>query len=389
MESTATKTVPLRFGPLKWAQAHARLTGPCGDTMEFWVRLRKGRIDKVHFITDGCNNSLLCADAVARLAKGCEPQQIEDFQEKDVLASTSSRVASKDIHCATLAIAGLQGALRHYAESQKATHPIQDSKNNPNIPEIKTRPAPKILLVLSGKGGVGKSTMALHTARQMQQAGYKVGLLDADIHGPSIPKLLGKIHTTHTMDAQGLRPILCEGIQVVSTGFLFAQPDLAIAWRGPRKDAILRQFLENTQWGELDILVVDAPPGTGEEVMVFAQGIHQANGVLLVTGPQDLAAVDVMRTWNFCTDQGLKVLGLIENMSGYACPACQQLSTPFPMGLGHRLSKEIAIPVSIRIPLHGEISLQSDTGCPPNPETNPLSRAFGPIQSHLEHWMLQ
>ena len=183
------------------------------------------------------------------------------------------------------------------------------------------------VLVLSGKGGVGKSTVAAQLALALARDGEKdVGLLDIDICGPSIPKMMGLEGEDVHQSGAGWSPVYCaENLGVMSIGFMLPNPDDAVVWRGPRKNALIKQFLKDVDWGELDYLVIDAPPGTSDEHISVAQYLKatKVDGVLMVTTPQDVALADVRKELNFCKKVGLSVLGIIENMSTLRQPMCQ------------------------------------------------------------------
>ena len=208
------------------------------------------------------------------------------------------------------------------------------------------------ILVLSGKGGVGKSTVAANLAVALDLRGLRTGLLDIDLHGPSIPKLLHLEGRALETDGQTLRPVAFgDNLKVVSIGFMLEAPDDAIIWRGPLKMGIIRQFLRDVEWGELDYLVVDSPPGTGDEPLSIAQLIADADGAVVVTTPQDVAVADVRKCISFCGKVGLTVLGVIENMSGFVCPHCGQRTDPFKTGGGESMAAEMGVPFLGRVPL--------------------------------------
>jgi ATP-binding protein involved in chromosome partitioning len=222
------------------------------------------------------------------------------------------------------------------------------------------------LLVLSGKGGVGKSTVAVNIAVALQQAGKRVGLLDADIHGPSIPRLLGlEGHEAEVRDGAVVPVEAAGGLKVMSIGFLLGrEPDTAVIWRGPVKMGIIRQFLSDVAWGELDYLVVDCPPGTGDEPITLVQLLEDAAGAVIVTTPQELAVADVRRSVRFCRRVGLPVLGVVENMSGFVCPECGKQVDIFRSGGGRRLAGQVGVPFLGAIPVEPELVLASDIGRP-------------------------
>ncbi|XP_052614618.1 cytosolic Fe-S cluster assembly factor NUBP2 isoform X2 [Peromyscus californicus insignis] len=187
-----------------------------------------------------------------------------------------------------------------------------------------------IILVLSGKGGVGKSTISTELALALRHQGKKVGILDVDLCGPSIPHMLraqGK--AVHQCDS-GWVPVFVDqeqSISLMSVGFLLENPDEAVVWRGPKKHALIKQFVSDVAWGELDYLVVDTPPGTSDEHMATVEALrpYRPLGALVVTTPQAVSVGDVRRELTFCKKTGLQVIGVIENMSGFACPHCAPL----------------------------------------------------------------
>ena len=221
------------------------------------------------------------------------------------------------------------------------------------------------LLVLSGKGGVGKSTVAANLAVSLAQAGKKVGLLDIDVHGPSIPKLLGLERHQILGAEDGMRPVkMNDNLAVMSIGFLVGDEKTPVIWRGPMKHGVIRQFLKDVAWGELDYLVVDSPPGTGDEPMSAAQLVGTPAGAVIVTTPQDLAIADVRRCISFCRSVSLPVVGVVENMSGYACPKCGERIDLFKTGGGKILAEETKVPFLGSIPLDPQIVAYGDAGRP-------------------------
>ncbi len=238
------------------------------------------------------------------------------------------------------------------------------------------------LIVLSGKGGVGKSTVASNLAAALAMAGKKVGLFDIDIHGPSIPKLLDIQHTPVRGTEAGLYPAeVSGGLKVMSIGLLLRGQDDAVIWRGPMKHNVIKQLLMDVEWGELDYLVVDSPPGTGDEPLTVIQLIDKPDGAIIVTTPQELAVQDVRRSIMFCQQLALPVLGVIENMSGFKCPHCHTQTNIFGSGGGQTMAQELGIPFLGAIPIDPEVVTSGDSGKPfvqahPHAET---SKAFARI----------
>ena len=220
------------------------------------------------------------------------------------------------------------------------------------------------LLVLSGKGGVGKSTVAANLAASLAISGKSVGLLDVDIHGPSIPKLMGLEKEQLVTHGHEIAPIEVGSLKVMSIGFLLHDPTNAVIWRGPMKYGMIQQFLKDVDWGPLDYLVIDAPPGTGDEPLSVAQMVGQPAGAILVTTPQDLAVADVRRSVSFCRQLSLPVIGIIENMSGLVCPHCQVEIPLFKTGGGEALAREMNVPFLGSIPIDPEIVACGDSGTP-------------------------
>lgn len=221
------------------------------------------------------------------------------------------------------------------------------------------------ILVLSGKGGVGKSTVAVNLAASLALAGKRVGLLDIDVHGPSVPQLLGLEGRPVEGTGTSLLPVqYTENLKVMSIGFLLQNREDAVIWRGPLKFAIIKQFLKDVEWGELDYLIVDSPPGTGDEPLSIAQLIPEADGAILVTTPQEVALADVRRCIGFCRQINLRVLGVIENMSGLICPHCAKTVEIFKSGGGKRMAREMSAPFLGSIPIDPQIVDTSDAGTP-------------------------
>ncbi len=218
------------------------------------------------------------------------------------------------------------------------------------------------IVVLSGKGGVGKSTVAVNLAASLAASGLKVGLLDVDIHGPSIPTMLGVESAKVEGDDKGHYPVESHGIKVMSIGFLLPHPDNPVVWRGPVKMGVIKQFVEETVWGELDCLVIDSPPGTGDEPLTVCQVVEGLDGAVIVTTPQKVAAVDVRKSISFCNQLKLPVLGVVENMSGFACPHCGEITQILPAGGGREMALDMQVPFLGAIPMDPVVALSGDAG---------------------------
>ncbi|SFN04296.1 Mrp/NBP35 family ATP-binding protein [Thermodesulforhabdus norvegica] len=245
------------------------------------------------------------------------------------------------------------------------------------------------LVVMSGKGGVGKSTVAVNLAVALAMKGYRTGLLDVDIHGPSVPTLLGMEGRPLYGQEEGLIPVECDGLKVISAGFLLRSPEDAVVWRGPMKSNIIRQFIEEVIWGELDYLVVDCPPGTGDEPLSVCHTLERVDGALIVTTPQKLAAVDVMKCINFCRAVRVPIVGLIENMSGFVCAVCKSVTNIFKKGGGRELSEKMGVPFLGSIPIDPEIVAAGDEGrpfvraFPDSPATKEILKIVGEIENRF------
>ncbi len=221
------------------------------------------------------------------------------------------------------------------------------------------------ILVLSGKGGVGKSTIAANLAVWLSMGNRKVGLLDVDIHGPSIPKLLGLEQKILNHQDDKIIPADYEQmLKVMSIGFLLRSKNDAVIWRGPMKHNIINNFVSDVSWGELDYLVVDCPPGTGDEPLSIAQLIPGIDGAAIVTTPQQLAVIDVRKCVTFCRQLNMPVLGVIENMAGFVCPNCGQKTEIFTGKGGKEIATELNTPFLGSIPLDPYLALTSDIGKP-------------------------
>ncbi len=218
------------------------------------------------------------------------------------------------------------------------------------------------VVVLSGKGGVGKSTVAVSLAAALLRSGMRVGLLDIDIHGPSIPTMLGLEREKIQGGEDGLVPVDLDGLKVMSLGFLLGDPDDAVIWRGPMKMGVIKQFLTDVAWGDLDCLVIDSPPGTGDEPLSVCQLIGTLDGAVIVTTPQRVAAVDVRKSITFCRQLGVPVLGVVENMSGFVCPQCGEVTQILPSGGGKRIAEDMRVPFLGAVPMDPGIAAAGDRG---------------------------
>ncbi len=219
------------------------------------------------------------------------------------------------------------------------------------------------IIVLSGKGGVGKSTVAVNLAVSLALEGKRVGLLDVDLHGPTVPQLLGLRGQSVLSEGGIVLPIDVENnLKVMSIDFWIADQDGPVVWRGPMKAGVIQQFLGNVEWGELDYLIIDSPPGTGDEPLTVVQTIGKLDGAIIVTTPQETALGNVRRSINFCRLLELPVLGVIENMSGFACPHCGEVTDVFGKGGGETMARKFGVPFLGRIPLEPQMVEAGDAG---------------------------
>lgn len=249
------------------------------------------------------------------------------------------------------------------------------------------------ILVLSGKGGVGKSTVACYLAISLARAGRQVGLLDVDIHGPSIPKMLGLEGRPIEVAENAMLPVSYgENLKVMSMAFLLTNQEDAVIWRGPLKMSAIKQFLKDVEWGPLDYLITDSPPGTGDEPLSVCQliparrgGSVFLDGAVVVTTPQELSLSDVKKSINFCRKLQMPVLGVIENMSGFICPNCGQETQIFKSGGGEKMAGEMGVPFLGRIPIDPRIVEVGDVGksyletYPDSPGAAAFNKAIQPI----------
>lgn len=238
--------------------------------------------------------------------------------------------------------------------------------NAPNMIKENLASVKHKLVVMSGKGGVGKSTVAVNLAVSLVKRGCTVGLLDADIHGPSVPKLLGVPNLPlSTNDAGRIMPMhVPPGLKVISMAFLLGNRDAPVIWRGPVKMGAIKQFLEEVEWGRLDYLIVDLPPGTGDEPLSVAQLIPSPDGAVIVTTPQDVALLSVRKSINFAKAVKLPVIGIVENMAGLTCPYCGKSISVFGDGGPQQAAKEMDIPFLGSLPLSPAITKYGDAGEP-------------------------
>lgn len=241
------------------------------------------------------------------------------------------------------------------------------------------------IFVLSGKGGVGKSSVSANLAAKLSKKGYKTGLMDVDVHGPSIAGMLGLTELLEISPNQLLIPKqVNENLKVVSVQALMQDKDQAIIWRGPAKTGMIKQFVSSVDWGELDFLIIDAPPGTGDEPLTVVQTIPEALGVI-VTTPQEVALADIRKSISFCKTVHLKTLGIVENMAGFKCPHCNESIDLFSSGGGERTAKSQGLEFLGSLPFDTEVVTSGDSGIPMmlNGKETDFTKAFDSIVENI------
>ncbi len=243
----------------------------------------------------------------------------------------------------------------------------------------------RLIAVGSGKGGVGKSTLTTNLAVALARMGRKVGVIDGDIYGPSQPKLLGTEGVKPAVEGDKLVPIASRhGVKVLSMGHLVA-PGKALAWRGPMTGKALAQLVD-AEWGDTDLLLVDLPPGTGD-VQLSMLSAHRPDGAILVSTPQDLALIDAARAGQLFEQGDVPIIGLVENMAGYACPHCGEISDPFGQGGVEKFAAALEIPFLGRVPLTLATRIAGDTGEPPAARDDEAGAPFAAIAQRLARWL--
>ncbi|MCD6521902.1 Mrp/NBP35 family ATP-binding protein [Candidatus Calescamantes bacterium] len=259
----------------------------------------------------------------------------------------------------------------------------QNQRIKENMKKVKYK-----ILVLSGKGGVGKTTVAVNLSVALQKEGYKTGILDVDIHGPNVPKMLGMEREKLIMEGgRIIPPEWNKGLKVISMAFLLQGKDTPVIWRGPLKASVIRQFLADVEWGELDFLVVDSPPGTGDEPLSILQLIPQTDIAIVVTTPQDVALLDSRKAVRFARELGVKKIGLIENMRGFICPHCGKEIYLFKKGGGERSAKELGIEFLGYLPLDVSVVECGDEGIPVILREGRVKEKMIEIIKRVEEWL--
>ena len=268
---------------------------------------------------------------------------------------------------------------RSTAEKEKAKSD-QDVQVSESLQKIKNK-----FIVMSGKGGVGKTSVSVNLAIALAGKGYKVGIMDVDLHGPDVPRMLGLKGMLTLSKNQKLMPMsYSENLQAVSVESLTQNKDEAIIWRGPLKHSAIRQFIADVEWGELDFLIIDSPPGTGDEPLTVAQTINDARAII-VTTPQEVALADIRKSINFCKTVKMEIFGLIENMSGFTCPNCGEKIDLFGSGGGEKTANAMGVTFLGKIPFDLDLVTCGDAGVSfqEKHKDSPVAKAFANIAEKM------
>ena len=261
-----------------------------------------------------------------------------------------------------------------------AAHDIQDLTIESSLKKITHK-----LMIMSGKGGVGKSSIAANLAVTLSNKGLKTGLLDVDLHGPSVAGMMGLSGLLDVVDGKFAEPkAFSENLKVVSMASLMQDQDQAIIWRGPAKIGVIRQFISDVNWRSLDCLVIDSPPGTGDEPLTVAQTIPDAKAIV-VTTPQEVSLADVRKSINFCKHVNMEILGLVVNMATFKCPHCGEPVDLFKKSDGPKTAEALSVPFLGTIPFHQDLVRACDEGNPvmSHKGTSPFHRAFEAIANQV------
>ncbi len=300
-------------------------------------------------------------------------------------ARASSLTTRDDVVSLMLDVSGMNIAERESIEQEIKAALADAGAGSVRVMMTAERIVPRLIAVASGKGGVGKSTLSANIAVAMARTGRAVGLVDADIYGPSQPRLMGAEGTTPEAADKKMFPVRGAGnVPFLSMGQL-VKPGQAVAWRGPMAGNALSQLVD-AHWGEVRDIIVDMPPGTGDIQLSMVQK-HKPVGAVIISTPQDLALIDAARAISFFDTAKVPIIGLVENMAGYLCPHCGETSEPFGSGGAEAAAKELGIPFLGRIPLDISIRLASDAGDPPALGDGPIAQAYAAIAGKVSDWI--
>lgn len=256
----------------------------------------------------------------------------------------------------------------------------QDTAVKQSLDKIKNK-----IMVMSGKGGVGKTSTSVNLSIALSKRGYNVGIMDVDLHGPDVPRMMGLTGLPEMNQNKKLNPMsYSKNLKAISIESFIPSRDDAIIWRGPLKFSAIRQFIGDVDWGYLDFLIIDAPPGTGDEPLTVAQTISDAKAII-VTTPQEVALADVRKSINFCKAVKMKIFGLVENMSGFTCPHCGEMIELFGSGGGERTAKEMGIQFLGKIPFDPRVVVCGDSGACLQEVHNdsPVTKAFNEVAESM------
>ncbi len=314
-----------------------------------------------NIVENGMVSEIFIADGKVMFSLSVPADQAERMEPLRKAAETAVRQI-EGVRGAMVALTaekkgGGQSQSRPQAAPPAGAKPQQPGGQKPGVPGIK-----QIIAVASGKGGVGKSTTSINLALGLKSLGLTVGILDADIYGPSMPRLMGLSGKPEQVDQRLLKPMKGHGLKVMSIGFL-VEEETPMIWRGPMVISALTQMLREVQWGDLDILVVDMPPGTGDAQLTMAQQVPLA-GAVIVSTPQDLALIDARKGLNMFRRVDVPLLGIVENMSFFVCPDCGSQHDIFGHGGAQAEAERIGVPFLGAVPLHMAIRETSDAGTP-------------------------
>lgn len=279
----------------------------------------------------------------------------------------------------------MPGTIKVNQPPPKAPVDFKISTEDENIKNIDN-----VLVVMSGKGGVGKSTVAANLAVELSTRGYQVGLVDADMHGPDIPQMLGLVDDKPVMnDDKKIVPVsYSNNLRVISIEYFLPSRDTPVIWRGALKHKMIEQFVKDIAWGKLDFLIFDLPPGTGDEPLSIVQLLPKITGFVIVGTPQEVAMIDVKKAINFAKQLKAPVVGLIENMSGFVCPHCGEVTYIFKKGSGEKVSKEFGVNFLGSIPMEPSVVEDGDDGTPmilSHPESNSAKSFRSIVDGILNH----